>query len=307
MKEKKKRLVVTKEFARKQFSIIGLVLIVYALFVLFIPTFLEMLLVVTENVIVKDATLYVGFFYIFLVLGTFIPFYILRKFTKVQKKSYFGNAYVSSKTLFIKFLIFFALVSLTIFISTSLFNSVQMEGKTISSIGLVVDKKYIYNWLFVITYIIATPILEEYAFRGVLLSCLSKYGKYFAVITTSIIYALAHGSFTEMLPALVISYLLSKITLQYKSVKPAMIIHILFNSVFYLLMIIPDDFNIYVIGVLLILYIVSFVLLTKKIYLPIKVKRPESFPRTFGTFFSCTTVIIACTCFIFSSIIMLFL
>lgn len=307
METKKKRLVVTKEFARKQFSLIGLVLIVYALFVLFIPTFLEMLLVVTENKIVKDATLYVGFFYIFLVLGTFIPFYILRKVTHIKHSKYFGNAYVTSKTLFIKFLIFFTLVSLTIFISTSLFNNVSMEGKTISSIGLVVDKKYMYNWLFVLSYIVATPILEEYAFRGVLLSCLSKYGKYFAVITTSIIYALAHGSFTEMLPALVISYLLSKITLQYKSVKPAMLIHILFNGIFYVLMIIPDDFNLYVMIGLMIIYIISVVLLTKKIYLPIKVKRPESFSRTFGTFFSCTTVIIACTCFIFSSILMLLL
>jgi len=307
MEAKKKKVVVTKEFARKQFSFVGLVLIVYALFVLFIPLFLEMLLVVTENKIVKDATLYVGFFYIFLVLGTFIPFYILRKFTKVKKSSYFGNAYISTKTLFIKFLIFFTLVSLSIFISTSLFNSFSMEGKTISSIGLVIDKKYMNNWLFVITYIIATPILEEYAFRGVLLSVLSKYGKYFAVITTSIIYSLAHGSFTEMLPALVISYLLSKITLQYKSVKPAMIIHILFNAVFYLLMIISDSLNLYVIIGLMLVYIISFVLLTKKIYLPIKVKRPESFPRTFGTFFSCSTVIIACTSFVFSSILLLFL
>lgn len=305
MEVKKKRLVVTKEFARKQFSFIGLVLIVYALFILFIPTFLEMLLIVTENKIVKDATLYVGFFYIFLVLGTFIPFFILRKFTKIKRSNYFGSAYVSTKTLFNKFLIFFTLVSLAIFISTSIFNNVQMEGKTISSIGLVIDKKYMNNWLFIIAYIIATPILEEYAFRGVLLSCLSKYGKYFAVITTSIIYALAHGSFTEMLPALIISYLLSKITLRYKSVKPAMIIHVLFNAVFYLLMIIPDNYNLYVIIGLMIIYIASFILLTKKVYLPIKVKRPESFPRTFATFFSSTTVIIACTSFVFSSILML--
>jgi len=305
METKKKGILVTKAFARKQFSTIGLVLIVYAFFVLFIPAVLEMLLILKDSNIVKDTTLYIGFFYLFMVLGTFIPFFILKKAMRVKTKNFFGSAYISTKKLFINFLVFFTLVSLTIFISTSLFNNIQLEGQAVSSIGLQLEEKYLNNWLYIVTYVIATPIIEEYAFRGVLLSSLSKYGKYFAVVTTSIIYALAHGSFTEMLPALVISCLLSKLTLKYKSVKPAMIIHILFNATFYLMMILPDNYNLYVLVGLVVIYILSFIFITKKIYIPIKIKKSRNLGKTFGIFFSSVSVIIACTCFIFSSIIML--
>lgn len=48
------------------------------------------------------------------------------------------------------------------------------------------------SWVYILAVVILAPVIEEFVFRGVMLSKLEKYGTGFAIITSSIIFAIAH-------------------------------------------------------------------------------------------------------------------
>lgn len=82
---------------------------------------------------------------------------------------------------------------------------------------------------FVFTCIVA-PITEEFMFRGVLLAPLRKYGDWFAVVVTSILFSLVHGNLGQIPGAFIIGLVLGFITIKSGSIVPAIIIHFINNA-----------------------------------------------------------------------------
>jgi uncharacterized protein len=79
-------------------------------------------------------------------------------------------------------------------------------------------------------------VCEEVLFRGVILNSLKSTGKKNAVIITSLIFAVFHGSIELFLPILVVSLALSLIGLQKGGLLLAIICHFLHNFINLLLM-----------------------------------------------------------------------
>ncbi len=298
--------VVTTTYAKNNFRVVGLVLIIYCLIVLYLPYALKWLIILNDKLIYKGYNAYFVISLICLLIGTIVPFLFLSLYSKKKIGDFIKKADFSFKDIIVDFIVFFAICALAIYCMTMLGELFTIEGELISSIGVSFNTEYMSDYLYLFTFIILTPILEEYAFRGVLLTCLSTYGKYFALIATSMIYGLAHGSLIEFIPSFVMSIFLCKLTLRYKSIRPSLIIHIMFNASLCLLSIIPAKYSLYTMIGLTVMLVIAIVLVITRTYHHITVKKAKVNNQISLTFFSSYTVVIAALLFISYTILLMF-
>lgn len=289
---------VSRNYAINEFNFTGLILILYCMFALFVPFVLSMLL--NE----MNMASYNGYNIVFLsslvclILGTVLPFFLLRLYCKKDARLFLKKANVKLSQILIDFVVFFILSLGSIYVTTILAAIFGIESGVVSSIGITFNTELMKDPLYLVTFIVLTPILEEYAFRGVLLNCLSRYGKYFAVIATSIVCGFAHGSFIEMIPSFLMSVVLCKISLKYKSIRPSVIIHVLFNILLSILGTMPESLSLYeeiIIGIFIALTI--YFLVSKKYHI-IHVKKSNTNKKVGLLFLSRSSVIIALLLFI---------
>lgn len=283
----------SQKTVKRNFTTIGLILIFYVIFIMFIPYALNFYFKETNSIIIKDEFLYYGVYFIIIVFGTLIPFFIMRKFSKIKLRKLTRKVNATFVDLFVQTIVFFTICIALTYVSTTIFNNFGLEGKLISSIGLSFNAVNIKNWLYVFMLIVVSPIMEEYAFRGVLLNSLSRYGKAFALYATSIIFALAHNNFAEMIPAFAMGVALGKTSLRYKSIQPTIVIHILFNAFIYGLCIMPESIVKYMAYGLVAICVLAFALILTGRYEKISIQRSRSNTIANNLFYSRFTVIFA--------------
>lgn len=294
---------VSRKYALHEFNTVGLVLILYSLYVLFIPLVLEEVIT-----IFNIPTTFYGFNTLFLaklalmIIGTILPFGIL-KLSSRKKLRKTTPIKAPFKQVLCQSIVFFTLTSASIFAMTAIANAFGFEGELVSGIGISINSEYLYDVVYVVTFIVISPILEEFAFRGALLNTLSKYGKYFALNASAIIFSLAHGSFMEFLPSFIMGILLGKISLRYKSIKPAILIHILFNLFLYLSFIVPESLSIYMAAVYAFIYVLAVVLYLTHSYRHIIVNKSSSNSKVTLMFLTTFSVLVSIFLFLASSIL----
>ena len=77
---------------------------------------------------------------------------------------------------------------------------------------------------------VATPIGEEFAYRGVLTNALGRYGPWVAVLGSAVVFALAHG-INEVLPVAFINGVICALLFRKtRSVWPGVFVHLVNNS-----------------------------------------------------------------------------
>ncbi|MBR1778949.1 MAG: CPBP family intramembrane metalloprotease [Clostridia bacterium] len=84
-------------------------------------------------------------------------------------------------------------------------------------------------FLSIIEYNVVPAIAEEFVFRGVILNELKPYGGKFAVVASSLLFALLHGNIEQFLFAFLLGLYFGYIALQEGSIVPTVIIHFLNN------------------------------------------------------------------------------
>lgn len=107
----------------------------------------------------------------------------------------------------------------------------------LNSIGLYphipTDFPYDNNTASIIMYIISMsiipPLVEEFAFRGIILGSLRQYGDGFAILVSSVLFGLIHANFGQIPFAFIGGLILGFLTVRLNSILPAMIIHFLNN------------------------------------------------------------------------------
>jgi membrane protease YdiL (CAAX protease family) len=85
------------------------------------------------------------------------------------------------------------------------------------------------NILYIISVAVIPPIAEEFAFRGIVLQKLRKYGDSFAVLISALLFGLLHGNIVQIPFAFIVGLVLAFITVKTESIIPAMITHFLIN------------------------------------------------------------------------------
>lgn len=284
---------ISKKQAKKVFNTVGLFLIIYVLLVMLIPSILYEFLLTTDSTILDDKTLYFGIYFIIILFGTILPFFIMRKIFKLPFKKMNRHFSATFADLFVQTIVFFTICIGLTYVSNNLFSYLGMEGKLICSIGLNYEQDNLKNALYVFMLIVVTPLVEEYAFRGVLLNILGRYGKLFGLYAASIIFAFAHTNFAEMIPALAMGYYLGKTSLRYRSIIPTIFIHILFNGLIYALCVLPLSVTRYMSYVLVLIIAAAVYLYVSGRYERIVIQKTNSEKLTLAIFFNRPTVIIA--------------
>ena len=288
-----KEKIVSKRLAKHNFTTVGLVLIVYSLIVLIIPTVLNELFVVTNSSFLNDDILYYGIYFIIILVGSFVPFFLLKNLARIKTKKIFRPINASFSELFVQTIVFFAICTALIYVSNMVFNIFGYEASLLSSIGLNYQESNLMHPIYIFMLIVVTPIVEEYAFRGVLLNCLGRYGKSFALYASAFFFALAHSTISEFLPALAMGIFLGKTSLRYKSIQPTIVIHILFNAFLFGLCVLPANVAKYMsYGLALICIIAIYLVLTKR-YKRITIQKLRSNALTTELFYTRFTVIFA--------------
>ena len=282
----------SQKTVKRNFTTIGLILLLYVLFVMLIPYAFHYYLVATNSEILRDDILYYGIYFIFMVVGTVIPFFVMRKFTGLKLKKLNRKVNATFIDLFVQTIVFFTICIALTYVSNIIFNRLGLEGKLISSIGFSYDEANLSNWLYIFMLIFVSPLMEEYAFRGVLLHSLSRYGKTFALYATSIIFALAHNNFAEMIPAFAMGIALGKTALRYKSIQPTIIIHILFNAFIFGLCIMPESIVKYMAYALVAICVLAFALILTGRYEKIRIQSSRSNKISNKLFYSRFTIIL---------------
>lgn len=89
------------------------------------------------------------------------------------------------------------------------------------------------NPLEIVLYIISTALVpafaEEFAFRGIFMGILRKYGDAFAIITSAIIFGAMHGNIAQIPFAFVLGLVFAYVDCKTNSIIPSIIIHFLNN------------------------------------------------------------------------------
>ena len=281
---------ISRKSVNRSFKTIGLILIVYVLLVLYIPTLLKALFFDMDTnskflIFNKDSL----FNMLLVILGTLLPFLLLKKAFISKRES---RAEITFKEIFIQSLLLFTVSSISLFLTSTIGSYFGRSADLVGGIGVVVNKMVVDDIVYTLLFIIITPILEEIAFRGILLNYLSRYGKGFALIASSIIFAFAHSSFIEIFPAFILSYELGKIYLRYKSAKPCIWMHVIYNLFLFLLFVIQGKFSIWAAVILVIIYVSSFIALFAQKYTYIRVKNAPTTGRMIKMFFTCPTILI---------------
>lgn len=116
---------------------------------------------------------------------------------------------------------------------------------------------------------ILTALIEEFAFRGVLLTYLRKFGDVPAIVISSLVFAVLHGNFVQIPYVFVFSMGLAFVTIKTNSIYPAILVHFINNSIVTLYSWAPDITEIFSFILMAFSVVVSFALKKeKKLTLP---------------------------------------
>lgn len=77
--------------------------------------------------------------------------------------------------------------------------------------------------------VILAPIIEEFIYRGLILSVLAKYSKTGAVFLSALAFGLMHGNIPQAISAFFTGLLFATIAMKYHSIIPSIVIHMLNN------------------------------------------------------------------------------
>lgn len=301
--EPKKGRKVSRKVAKRYFTGIGMFLFIYILAVLIVPYFLNILLIEAFPEFVKDKLIYFGIYFIIILFGTVTPFFMMRLYAKIPTKKIYKGANVSFVDVFVETIVCFTVTILLTYVSNIALSHIGLGNKLISSIGFSYEDAYLNHWLYVFMLIVVTPIIEEYAFRGVLLKALGKYGKLFGLLVSSMFFALAHLNFAEMIPAFAMGYFLGTTTLRYKSIVPTTIIHILFNLFIYGLCVLPSAFSKYMAYGLVVVFVLAIFFVLSGKYQRVQIQTLRNSKKTSELFFTRWSVFVSILLMILSTVI----
>lgn len=154
------------------------------------------------------------------------------------------------------------------------------------------------NIVYFILFVLIKPWVEEYAFRGVIQRQLGHYNRYFGVLASSFLYALAQPSLTDAVLAFFSGWYLALITYRYHSIIPARRIHMAVALFTWFIAVLPDRFVIIPTVLIAAAYLIAgYTLIGQKIDFHIT-RSGAMNPKLWKTVLTSFTVIISILLFI---------
>ena len=160
-----------------------------------------------------------------------IPYLIMAKATKQPLSSLVTYKWKKPK-LSVPFIMIALGAAMIINVLTSTFiNLVESFGFNTAMPELEMPQDPVGATLFVVALTVVPAVVEEFAFRGVIMGSMKKYGSGFAIVASSVLFGLMHGNIVQIPFATALGLVLGYVTVLTGSIVPAMIIHFLNNFV----------------------------------------------------------------------------
>ena len=83
--------------------------------------------------------------------------------------------------------------------------------------------------LYALSTAVVPAFAEEFAFRGILMGTLRKYGDAFAILASSVMFGAMHGNTTQIVFAFILGLIFAFVDCKANSIVPSIIIHFLNN------------------------------------------------------------------------------
>lgn len=192
---------------------------------------------------VRDLNFQTLFGMVLFILYIFIPFLVVLKFYTPEQKNKVISFYDKPKSVQLYVLAAFSgLMICTVgdfagSFFTNIFNAMGMEY---SSPDQNIPTGPFGNILFIIQSAFMPALFEEFAFRGVVMQPLRKYGEKFAIVSSAILFAFLHGSMTHIPFAFIAGLALGYFSIATGSIWTSVSIHFLnnflsvINSIYYM-------------------------------------------------------------------------
>lgn len=103
-------------------------------------------------------------------------------------------------------------------------------GWTMTSPDFSMKTDFSYNLVILLSSCVIAPVFEELLFRGLILQTLKRYGNVFAILVTSLLFALLHGNLPQAVPVFALSIVISYVVLKTGSILPGIAMHFLNNA-----------------------------------------------------------------------------
>lgn len=123
-----------------------------------------------------------------------------------------------------------ALVLFTVFAFTLCFSCNIVPNLISYATGIDAGSSYVFNPLDYLAMALIPAIIEETAFRGLILGGFCEYGAKFAVIISAVLFAMSHTSLTAVIYSFLCGIILGGLYLRTNSLIACMIVHFLCNA-----------------------------------------------------------------------------
>ena len=165
--------------------------------------------------------------------------------------------------------VFIASVLLSFFQSSGLVYEVPQPETPETMVGKLM-------YIFIIG--VLPAIFEEFLFRGYMLQSLRRFGDVFAMVISSLIFALFHGNFAQLPNAFIMGFVFAFIAVRTGSLATGMVIHFINNTVITVLdVFLFSEFDEMTTGMLTLIYLAVYFLLGVIGFIVLLTKYPKFF------------------------------
>lgn len=260
---------ITKRQAKRQIGYFGRSLIIYIVLFTVLTYGTELIHTYFPQVFqgYNHHMMMLGISIVVMIFLTAIPFRITNKKLSLNIRDYLKNPHISFDRMISITCIGIGISLLTTSIA-SIFRFFMIANSQVAPYLGRFDtlENIINNVLHICLFIIIKPICDEYIFRGIIQRQLGHYGRYFGVLGSALLYAIASRSLFEAIPAFFVGWYLSLLTLKYHSIRPSIFVSIALSLFNWLLIVIPGNFVWVIIILIAIIYIVAaFSIFSKRV------------------------------------------
>lgn len=194
---------------------------------------------------------------VMILLVAFIPFSISARKLRLPIRDYLQKPDITLGKLAALCCMGTGIMLIVLFVVSIFGNFFGTELRDYAFIGAFTStNNIIKNIVYFVLTVLIQPVCDEYIFRGIIQRQLGHYNRYFGVLASSVLYALAQSSIADAAIAVFLGWFLALVTLRYHSIKPAIRIHIFTSFFTWLIIALPEKFVIIPTIMIVLIYIV---------------------------------------------------
>lgn len=160
-----------------------------------------------------------------------LPFYLCLRACGIKLKSVFSRPQIDGGTVVLYGVVALGASELTSMLVSTLASLLKLVHLKLTTPSFNIPWKSPLGTVLMITAaVILAPLTEEFICRGVLLRVFRRYGDIFAVVASSLVWALLHGNFVQGIPVFILGLFFGMLALRSGSILPTFLIHAFNNS-----------------------------------------------------------------------------